>query len=78
MNDFYLWLTLIFGHWQNWLIGAGASGVVVLILYKLELSQGWYIPKLWYAVMFIFSFMCASSFWVWKYEHDAYMDTKQD
>jgi len=78
MNDFYLWLTLIFGHWQNLLIGAGVGGVVVLILYKLELSQGWYIPKFWYALMFIFLFLLASSFWVWKYEHDAYMDAKQD
>ncbi len=78
MNDFYLWLTLIFGHWQNWLIGAGAGGVVVFILFKLELMQGHYIPKFWYAVMFIFVFLFASSFRVWKYEHDAYMDAKQD
>ncbi len=78
MNDFYLWLTLIFGHWQNLLIGTGVGVAVVFILYKIELSQGEYIPKLWYAVIFILSFLFVSSFGVWKYEHDAYMNTKQD
>jgi len=78
MNDVYLWLALIFGHWQNWLIGAGVGSIVVLILYKLELSQGWFIPKFWYAIMFVFIFPLASSFWVWKDEHDAYVGAKRD
>jgi hypothetical protein len=78
MNDLYLWLTLIFGHWQNWLIGIGVGGAVIFILYKIELWQGEYIPRLWYVIMFIFSFLFASSFWVWTYEHYAYMNAKQD
>jgi hypothetical protein len=64
MNDLILWLSLLFGHWQNWLGGAGLGGFIVLVVYLLERFKGWTMPKFWYALLFIFFFILGSSFMV--------------
>ena len=69
MDDFILWIQLLFSRWQYWVSGSGVGGLVIIILALGERFNVWAMPKKWYILIFIVLFMFSSSFMAWKDEH---------